>query len=194
MKRLSLYLFLLLFALPTPSQADDIRDFQIEGMSIGDSLLDYFSEEKIINKKIFYYKNNKFAGINFYNLSFFEVYDEIQFVYKPNDKKYKIYGIDGVLDFKNNINACFKKKDEIVVKLSGLFKKAARLEDWGTVKHQHDKSGKSLATVTSFNFADGSQVKVVCTDWSEEMGFTDALKVVINSKEFSNFISNEAYK
>ena len=47
MKRLSLYLFLILFTLQTPSQADDIRDFQIEGMSIGDSLLDYFSEEEI---------------------------------------------------------------------------------------------------------------------------------------------------
>ena len=31
----------------TPSQADDIRDFQIEGMSIGDSLLDYMSEKEI---------------------------------------------------------------------------------------------------------------------------------------------------
>ena len=47
MKRLSLYLFLVLFTLPTPSQADDIRDFQIEGMSVGDSLLDYFSRKKI---------------------------------------------------------------------------------------------------------------------------------------------------
>ena len=27
--------------------ADDISDFQIEGISIGDSLLDYMSEEKI---------------------------------------------------------------------------------------------------------------------------------------------------
>ena len=26
-----------------PSQADDIRDFQIEGMSLGDSALDYFN-------------------------------------------------------------------------------------------------------------------------------------------------------
>jgi hypothetical protein len=34
MKRLSLYLFLLLFTLQTPSLADDIRDFQIEGMSV----------------------------------------------------------------------------------------------------------------------------------------------------------------
>ena len=31
----------------TPSQADDIKDFQIEGMSLGDSLLDFFSENEI---------------------------------------------------------------------------------------------------------------------------------------------------
>ena len=51
MKRLSLYLFLIFFTLQTPSKADDIRDFQIEGISIGDSLLDYFSEEKIKSSK-----------------------------------------------------------------------------------------------------------------------------------------------
>ena len=33
----------------TPSWADDISDFEIEGMSVGDSLLDYFSESKIKN-------------------------------------------------------------------------------------------------------------------------------------------------
>ena len=31
--------------------ADDISDFQIEGMSVGDSLLDYFSEKKIKKSK-----------------------------------------------------------------------------------------------------------------------------------------------
>ena len=29
---------------------DDIRDFEIEGMSIGDSALDFFSEEEIKKK------------------------------------------------------------------------------------------------------------------------------------------------
>ena len=47
MKKLSTYLFLILFSFQASSLADDIRDFQIEGMSVGDSLLDYFSEEKI---------------------------------------------------------------------------------------------------------------------------------------------------
>ena len=49
MKKLSTYLFLILFSFQTPSWADDISDFQIEGMSVGDSLLDYFEEDEINN-------------------------------------------------------------------------------------------------------------------------------------------------
>ena len=30
----------------TPSQADDIRDLQIEGISVGDNTLDHFSKRK----------------------------------------------------------------------------------------------------------------------------------------------------
>ena len=60
MKRLSLYLILILFTLQTPSQADDIRDFQIEGISIGDSLLDYFSEAEINKQKKTFYPSKKF--------------------------------------------------------------------------------------------------------------------------------------
>ena len=62
MKKLSTYLFLLLFSFPTPSQADDIRDFQIEGVSIGDSLLDYMSEEEIKeNNVVHVYPDKKFT-------------------------------------------------------------------------------------------------------------------------------------
>ena len=42
-----LAVLILIFTLQTPTQADDIKDFQIEGMSIGDSALDYFSEKEI---------------------------------------------------------------------------------------------------------------------------------------------------
>ena len=60
MKKLSTYLFLILFSFSAPSFADDIRDFQIEGMSIGDSLLDYMSEDEINNSKRDYLKNRKY--------------------------------------------------------------------------------------------------------------------------------------
>ena len=61
MKKLCIYFFLVLFSLQTPSWAEDIRDFQIEGMSLGDSALDYFTKEELNNAlDITYYKNNVF--------------------------------------------------------------------------------------------------------------------------------------
>ena len=73
MKRLSLYLFLILFTIQIPSQADDIRDFQIEGMSIGDSALDYFSKDELDNAEKSYYPNKKFYLIDILS-SKFEIY------------------------------------------------------------------------------------------------------------------------
>ena len=43
MKRLLLIL-ILTFSFQSWTKADDIRDFEIEGMSIGDSALDFFSK------------------------------------------------------------------------------------------------------------------------------------------------------
>ena len=44
-----LIIIFLTFSFHNITKADDIRDFEIEGMSIGDSLLDYFSENEIKN-------------------------------------------------------------------------------------------------------------------------------------------------
>ena len=49
--RVFIAVLVLIFSLQSWTKADDIRDFQIEGMSIGDSALDYFSEEYIKKKK-----------------------------------------------------------------------------------------------------------------------------------------------
>ena len=48
--RIFLTVLILIFGLQSWSKADDIKDFQIEGMSIGDSLLDYFNIKDIKNK------------------------------------------------------------------------------------------------------------------------------------------------
>ena len=61
MKKLSTYLFLILFSFSAPSFADDIRDFQIEGISIGDSLLNYMSEEEIKENVVSVYLDKKFT-------------------------------------------------------------------------------------------------------------------------------------
>ena len=68
MKRLSLYLFLILFTLQTPSLADDIRDFQIEGISIGDSALDFYNEVTITSSvKSTPYNDDEFYEVELFN-------------------------------------------------------------------------------------------------------------------------------
>ena len=47
--RIILTLLIIIFSIQSLTKADDIRDFEIEGMSIGDSLLDYYSEDVILN-------------------------------------------------------------------------------------------------------------------------------------------------
>ena len=47
MKKYSYLIVIFLLFFNTITKADDISDFEIEGMSIGDSLLDYLSKKEI---------------------------------------------------------------------------------------------------------------------------------------------------
>ena len=90
MKRLSLYLFLIFFTLQTPSWADDISDFQIEGMSVEDSLLDYMSKNEInMNDLKFYPNDSKYYEIEYAGKS--DIFESVAIHIKRYDKKYEIY-------------------------------------------------------------------------------------------------------
>ncbi len=52
----------LILSLQSLTKADDIRDFQIERMSIGDSLLDYFAKEVILERMKTDYASKKFKN------------------------------------------------------------------------------------------------------------------------------------
>ena len=78
MKKLSTCLFLIFFSFSAPSFADDIRDFQIEGMSIGDSLLDSFSEEEISKNVTSYFDNDhEYMSVEFVKLKSFKTYEKL---------------------------------------------------------------------------------------------------------------------
>ena len=199
MKRLSLYLFLILLTLPTPSKADDIRDFQIEGMSIGDSALDYFTNKdikKAIKEKITYPNSQKFSMLTFYLHKNLKIYDSVQINHLTKDKKLIIYGISGINYFENSINECKKDKKIIVNELSEIFKNSEKVNQ--KRKHEYDKSGKSFIHQTLFDLISGDQIRVECYDWSKKMTkkneLLDQLVVSILHKDFSIFLKNEAYK
>ena len=65
--RVFIAVLVLIFSLQSWTKADDIRDFEIEGISIGDSLLDHFSENEIkksLNDKLAYPASDKFSQID----------------------------------------------------------------------------------------------------------------------------------
>jgi len=162
MKKLSTYLFLIFFSFQTLSLADDIRDFQIEGMSVGDSLLDYFSEEKIEEEKnseyVYRYKDNRFIilGVG-YGSAFplsksqkLEVYDEVGVVIKPNDKSYKIHGLTGTNFYIDNIKDCYDTEKKISKKKK--FYVVGNAKNFAFKLFKHKKSNNKIIFIGNIKF------------------------------------------
>ena len=97
-----LTLFVLLFS--SSVVADDIKDYQIEGISIGDSLLDYMSETKInALKEPFndgYIVSHEFYSVFIQGVEL-KTYDEFYFYFEPDDKKFYAHSISAYILFKN---------------------------------------------------------------------------------------------
>ena len=185
MKKLSTYLFLILFSFSTSSFADDIRDFQIEGVSIGDSLLDYMSEEEIKeNNVVHVYPDKKFT-VSVYKQST-EIYDwGVGIEYKSNDQTYKIHGVQGRALFKNDIEGCYEKQDEIEKEISSMFTETKK-KNWGILTNPGRAEG-STYKVISFNFNNGSRATIECYHYSD-VPQDDHLKIATSSKELTKYI------
>jgi len=196
--RIFLLLLILIFGLQSFTNADDIRDFEIEGVSVGDRLFDHISYKQFNDWEDykFYYKDDKFVVMPC-NISS-KQYDQVGCTFKnTSDKDYKIYGVNGTIQFPNDISKCFKKKDEVTKIFKDLLINT-KFIDRGTYKHNADPTGNSKQTVVDFEFKDSAYIRVVCHDWSDKLtkenGWIDEFKVYLTSKELNFFINNEAYE
>ena len=189
--RVFLSVLILIFSLQSLIKADDIRDFEIEGMSIGDSLLDYFSKNEIKENTENYYdnfKSNKYYVVEIYEHKNFEVYESIQLSLKTNDKNYIIYHIVGLVFYPTNINHCYDKQKEISNELMYLFKNIEKKDR--TTIHPGDATGKSTVNEINFWFKSGDVAAVDCYDWSEHLDWTDHLRVGMLSNDFNIWLTD----
>tara|TARA_B100001175_G_C19464620_1_gene618409 strand:- start:390 stop:974 length:585 start_codon:yes stop_codon:yes gene_type:complete len=193
--RVFLSILILIFSFQSWTKAEDISDFEIEGISIGDSALDFFTKSEILAGKASYYKNNKYTPVEL-TPSFLETYSDFSFSYKTNDEKYIIERMSGIIDYNNkDIKNCLKQVDEVANEMSEIFKNYATRSDkseqifWGA-----DKTGKSKSTRIAFTFDTGDIVVVACYDFSEESGYWDNLNVEVKTVTFADFQRNEAYQ
>ena len=187
MKRLLIILILTL-SFQTLTQADDIRDFEIEGMSIGDSALDFFNMSEIKKNSKNYYKNKKYTPIEFNHHESFETYWAVDINVLTNDKKYKIEGVKGVIDYRNkSMEKCKKQLIEIADQISTLFVDFEKT-NIKTRNHGADPTGNSKNTSIAFYSSQDDIITVFCSDYSEESGWMDHLGVEIKTKKFNNFL------
>ena len=113
----------LIFSVQNISKADDIRDFEIEGISIGDSLLNHAKTIGVTRKYIldknftFYPGSRRLALLAFSDRGNYNTYYKLQATVNPND--YKIHRIGGFIKILNK-NDCLDKQFEVVLECKSL--------------------------------------------------------------------------
>ena len=186
--------------------AEDISDFEIEGMSVGDSLLDYMSEEKIKtelkeNRYMYEYTATDDFG-EVYLSSEGETYDQIsffvktvsgnKFISKKNSKdgKFIIYRISGIISYIEDLNGCLKKQNEIAREFSVILKNTKKTEQ--SFDHAIDPSGRSSVKKVVYNFDTADQIQITCIDFEENLrvknNWTEGLRIDITTKEVNEWL------
>ena len=193
--RIIIIIITIFINLQSLTKADDIKEFEIEGFSIGDSLLDHFNKDKIDKKSSALYPNKDMLAATFRTNSF-EIFEEIQFHWLANDKNYIIQSISANIDFPNDITSCLEKRKNINNDVKLLFNNAEE-EDWGKRALMNvDPSGQTFAYQNIYYLNNGNII-VSCRDFGINMeknkGSKDYLAIMIDSKIFDDWINNKAW-
>ena len=187
---------LILFSFLSVAKADDIKDFQIEGMSIGDSALDYFSKKSIDvatfnvapNNDKYVYANLK-SRLN-------KNYDKVEIYYKKNDEKYIIEAIAGTVNVKS-INECKKKQKAISEEIKSIFPNSNFKNDQGLAPADKFKQSKYFRTGFALNSNSVfMEIEVLCIyyEGKAEKKFSSGVGVTIKSDTYNRWITFDAYK
>ena len=177
--------------------AEEISDFELDGISIGDTLLKYMSEEEIISQQ----KESNEAYKNLGKQIFFEVYmgstdnsiDFKSFFVKANDKNFIIQAIYATKTYENNVDQCFTRLNKITKQYDENFKSLKKKSE--KLKILYDPSGKSYLKRTIYKFKNGDLIAIECYDFDEsfqkDYGYQnpDAFNISFNKKELYLWIN-----
>ena len=170
-------------------KSDDIKDFQIEGISIGDSLLKYYNLDQINNFIRTNYNNEKFYRLEIVDQSLLnklKKYDSLSFHFKKNDSKYIVQNLGGII-FYDEIGDCLSEKKIITKEISEVLNIKFTYRILSATWDKNTKYYQSEGQID-----EGGVVAITCYDWSkkdeENNGWTDNLSIEIYNKEVATFI------
>ena len=195
------YLLIIILALSFQSwtMAEDITDFEIEGMSIGDSLLSYMNKNLIVNamkdKDIAYYYEDDFVSISTWDIkNNFKTYDDIGVVLKIDDSQHKIFALEGTLymDENSNIQKCYNKQNEIALDIKNSLNLENNGDTWFVKKENLQKHQLSVKYI-DFELRDGGSIRITCYEILKGVrknSNLNLLYVVVNSSSFWNYLTS----
>jgi len=172
-----LWIVLISFFLNAKAHTDNIKDFNIENISIGDSALDYFTEKQIENSEIDWF-NYSYKDYSTSLLPGKGIYDWFKLTYRNNDDYFKILGIVGIIVKKKYINEeCNYQLDTAALEISKIFKDAQKEQkqmynivyDPSKIFQEPNSTGKSMATSILFNFKDEGKIILSCYDMDKKV-------------------------
>ena len=181
----------------TPSQANDMSNFQIYGISIDESLLDHFTRNEIKKNSVFLEQakgNKEFKRYDIFKNT--GEYDKVSILYKNYDQSFPIVSIEGLIWFKDDIESCLKKREEIIKELKSLFKDK-RFYDAKKGVHFADKNSYTYDYYFIFgniNDSTPDHILISCYDWSKKLKYWDHLRIAIVKKEYSQWLNKLAGK
>ena len=185
-----LLIFILFLNFQSLVKANDISDFEIEGISINISALDFMSKNEIKNNILPYFETKR----NYYISNFandLKIYDQVEIYLKSNDDKYQIKSIIAGI-FINELDVCLDQKKKIVSDLDKIFLNVKRLS--GSKKHESDPTGNSIHYIDQYNLDYPNHIRVECTQFSNDMinsGLAqNSLNVVVMTKEINDWITS----
>ena len=185
-------LLILLLSISQITSADELSDFEVLGMSIDDNLLNFITEDEILDeidkrKTLNRYSHlkepNKFLEITVPKQEK-DLYDGAEVFIKntiPRDNT--IHGIRGYRYYIEDFDACIKKRNQIAEILTNFFPDA--------------KTGSLITedkNKITDNFSIGNSERIIdvnCIDLEEtyrlKHNFKEGLEFVIRNKEFSDW-------
>ena len=208
MKKLLILLFSFFLLSSTSVFAEDISDFSIEGISIGDSLLDYMTEEEILEeiertKDWYSYLNEPSKYVHIQLDGDFSTYRMLTiFISNPTRNKYItnenenetfiIKSIDGYISFEEKFDDCIVERNEVIAVLSNMFPNVNKREVART--YEPDLSGNGIEDAIVFDLKGNSTIAAICTDIDEsyrlKQNWTEGLSVTITTEEINDWLSD----
>jgi len=190
----------------TSAYTDDIKNFQIENISIGDSALDYFTEAQLENSEQdwFNYSHKEYSSSLVAGKG---IYDWFLISYKSDDDNFIIEGLAGiVIKKKYDDNKCNKELDTIALNISELFKNTKRRKKQlykvvynpRKIFQEPNSSGKSTVTSISFDFKDEGKIILSCYNMDKatneidspikDINQFDTFRIDIRSKILTHYL------